>query len=100
MAPYRTLQVRQSIDLNEIDNLPTSPLTTTEHWVSRKKIVKLIRYSFLFSSTDYWVAKMDDHRDWFLEDENYAADSKRKSKTTLTRVFGGTEGSFKKLEFD
>ncbi|KAK4297854.1 hypothetical protein Pmani_029763 [Petrolisthes manimaculis] len=49
---------------------------------------------------DYWVAKMDDHRDWFLEDENYAADSKRKKSKTLTRVFGGTEGSFKKLDFD
>ncbi|KAK7082855.1 hypothetical protein SK128_012643 [Halocaridina rubra] len=52
--------------------------------------------------SDYWLAKMDRHRDWFLEDEKHRAEeSYRPSKTkTVSDLFGGTEGSFRKLDFD
>ncbi|XP_068229029.1 retinol-binding protein pinta-like isoform X1 [Palaemon carinicauda] len=51
---------------------------------------------------DYWLSKMDEHRDWFLEDEKHCADETRRpgKPKTVSDLFGGIEGSFRKLEFD
>ncbi|XP_042228364.1 alpha-tocopherol transfer protein-like isoform X2 [Homarus americanus] len=53
-------------------------------------------------NADYWLQKIDSYRDWFLEDENYRADESRrpgKPKTT-SNIFGGPDGSFRKLDID
>ncbi|XP_050699348.1 retinol-binding protein pinta-like [Eriocheir sinensis] len=48
----------------------------------------------LASIAEYWLRRMEHHRDWFLEDEKYRADSKR------NRSQANEGGSFRKLNLD
>ncbi|CAH2066478.1 unnamed protein product, partial [Iphiclides podalirius] len=51
--------------------------------------------------TDYWVAKVESYRDWFLrEDTERSDETKRPDKPKTTSSLFGVEGSFRQLEVD
>ncbi|KRT78512.1 CRAL-TRIO domain containing protein [Oryctes borbonicus] len=51
--------------------------------------------------TDYWKKKVEDYRDWFLEDMKYKSiESRRPGKPKTGDEIFGIEGSFRKLNVD
>lgn len=51
--------------------------------------------------TDYWKKKVEDYRDWFLEDMKYKSiESRRLGKPKTGDEIFGIEGSFRKLNVD
>ncbi len=51
--------------------------------------------------TVYWKKKLEDNRDFLLQQEKYRSDeSKRPGKPKTTEEIFGIEGSFRKLNVD
>ncbi|XP_063839117.1 uncharacterized protein LOC135088160 [Ostrinia nubilalis] len=51
--------------------------------------------------TEYWKAKVESYRDWFLKEESTRSDeSKRPGTPKTSSALFGVEGSFRKLEVD
>ncbi|XP_077291627.1 retinol-binding protein pinta-like [Arctopsyche grandis] len=50
---------------------------------------------------DYWKKKLEDYRDWFLEEAKYKSDeNKRPGKPKTSETLFGIEGSFRQLNVD
>ncbi|KAF5291261.1 hypothetical protein FQR65_LT11439 [Abscondita terminalis] len=62
-----------------------------------KEVIKLLFFIYV----DYWKKNVENHRDWFMEEENYYSDeTKRIGKKYTSSDLFGIEGSFRKLRID
>ncbi|XP_077292067.1 retinol-binding protein pinta-like [Arctopsyche grandis] len=49
---------------------------------------------------DHWKKKVESYRDWFLEEETYKSDERKRLGKPKTAEIFGVEGSFRKLDID
>lgn len=49
---------------------------------------------------DYWKQKMEDNKDWFVEDAVFGTDESKRIRTEFDEEIFGVDGSFRRLEID
>lgn len=55
---------------------------------------------FFLIFLDYWKAKVESYRDWFLNEEECSDESLRPGKPRSSSSIFGVEGSFRQLDVD
>ena len=56
---------------------------------------------FIYIFIEEWCKKLESHRSWFLEDEKYGCDEKKRpGKPKTHEDLFGLEGSFRQLNVD
>ena len=72
-------------------------------FVSNSQIVSEIVVSNLLSllCTDMWIKKVEGYKSWFVEEEKYCTDEKKRpGKPKTQQDLFGLEGSFRSLNVD